>query len=382
MSELEGLILALPQSGELPLICWRIEDGEIAERAAYILPGGDEVRGLFANASGQRVMALLPSAETAIYFTGWKDLTPAQAIAAANTQIVHKAMGARDDIHVASALSLDQSAELETISATVSAQYLAHWLDELAIAGIDPDIVTPGGLILPATENTITRAVIGDDAALRSADAVFSDEEPLRTLLVGDADIDELSADRLDRQLLSAFADPPLNLRQGLFAKKRQRVWLTRQQLKRLAQMAAAVLLILFVTFLIQIGKYKLDEHAVRNAALVEAQQRFPSATDMAAAEQMVDEELLRRGLGQRVFSVPAIALFNAIEPIPSISARNLSYQSDGVVSVTLAAPRKEDIDAALLQLQRQGYQVSVPPALTNDATGSVVADGVKVWVP
>ncbi len=371
----------LPLSGERPLYWWRVEQGAIAKRGSVEALHDEEFRAISADA-GESTLALLPSSETAIYCSSWPDLTLAQAAAAANAETLAKAMGARDDTHVASAPNLGEGGVTETISASTSAAYLSHWLDELALADIDPDAVTPAGLILPASDQSAHRAVIGDDIVIRSADMVFSDEETLRSVLLGDSEITDLTAEQLETQLLAAFARPPLNLRQGIFAKKRQLKWLTRQQIKRLSQMAAAIMLLVLAGFLVEIVKYHISEDQVRSEALAEAQEIFPNAADISGAEQMADAELQSRGMGQRMFTVPAVALFNAIDPIPSISARNLSYQADGVVTVTLAAPRKEDIDTVLLQLQREGYQVSVPPALTNDATGSVVADGIRVWVP
>ena len=138
--------------------------------------------------------------------------------------------------------------------------------------------------------------------------------------------------------------------------------------------MALAVAVLVVLIFVVDIARYSFAADTARGRALAAAQTRFPAATDIASAEQMADEALRQRGLGTRLFTIPASALFAALEPLQSVSVRQLSYQADGTISVTLAAARKEDIDTALIQLQRQGYAVTVPPALSQDATGSVVA--------
>ncbi len=379
MSEASGLILALPVSPAVPLRWWRVgEDGEsLSSGELAMLNGeGEKLADITPLDEGTPIMALLPVSETAIYFAEWTDLTPAQASAAASLQAARKSMSPPEDLHVASAVSdPDGDAPLHTISAAVSAQYLSHWLDELALAGIDADIVMPAGLVLPVPQQDAVAGDIGNGAMLRTAHAIFSDEDALRSTLLKDTKVTPLDADAMEAQMLAAFAAPPLNMRQGIFAPKRENTWLNWAQIKRLAMMAAAVLLLTLAIFLIQIGKYSIGANQVRDSALNKAQITFPAATDIASAEQMADEALYRRGLGGRLFTVPTSALFAAIEPLQGISVRQLSYQADGTVAVTLAAARKEDIDAALILLQRQGYVITVPPALTQDTTGSVVAN-------
>lgn len=379
----DGLVLGLPVSPDMPLHWWRMANGAVSQSgtlaALHDVDDSEALTHIVTDTDGtHRIMALVPSAETAIHFFEWPDLTPAQAMTAATLKASETVMGARDDTHVATAVLLPHDGApviaIETVSAAIGAQYLSRWLDELRLAGVDPDIVTPAGLVLPRPENGIVRARIGDDTVLRTPDAVFADDPSLREILVADRPVKDVSPQKADQLIARAFAHPPLNLRQGVFVKKREGGLLTRAQIRRLSQMTLAVAVLTVLIFVVDIAKYSISADAARDQALTEAQARFPAATDMAGAEQMADEALRQRGLGTRLFTVPASALFAALEPLPSVSVRQLSYQTDGTISVTLAAARKEDIDTALIALQRQGYAVTVPPSLSQDATGSVIA--------
>ncbi len=375
MDEGRGLVLALPVSPAQPIGWWQLEDGvTISSGQAGTLDSDAELADILSSSDDMRVMALLPASETTVYFSKWPELAPAQAAAAASLQTAKKLMGQAEEVHCASA-ALSDTSPVRAVSAAVSGQYLASWLEALALAGIDPDIVMPAGLLLPEPDEGAIAGDAGNGPVIRTADTVFSDEPALRDILLGDIAVTQLNTDEMQAQIASSFADPPLNMRQGIYAKKHAFKWLTRQQIRTLAIMAAALITLSLAIFLVQIGKYAIATEMVKSRALAEAQQIFPNVADIAGAEQMADAELRQRGAGTRMFTVPTAALFSAIEPLGTISVRQMSYQADGTISVTLAAVRKEDIDSALILLQQRGYAVTVPPALTQDATGSVVAN-------
>ncbi|WP_275897584.1 type II secretion system protein GspL [Sphingorhabdus sp. Alg239-R122] len=375
MSEGHGLVLALPMSPAQPVNWWQLGNGTIISSGqSDLLESDAELTDILSSDDDARIMALLPASETTVHFAEWSELAPAQASAAASLQTMDKLMGQTEEMHCASA-ALPNTQPIRTVSAAVSGQYLVSWLETLALVGIDPDIVMPVGLLLPEPEEGAVAGDTGNGPVIRTAGAVFSDEPALRDALLGDIAVTQFSTDKMQAQIASGFTDPPLNMRQGVYAKKRTFKWLTRQQIQTLAIMVVVLILLSLAIFLVQIGKYAIATETVKSRTLTEAQQIFPNAADIAGAEQMVDEELRRRGAGTRMFTVPTAALFSAIEPLGTISVRQMSYQADGTVSVTLAAVRKEDIDSALILLQQRGYAVTVPPALTQDATGSVVAN-------
>ena len=83
------------------------------------------------------------------------------------------------------------------------------------------------------------------------------------------------------------------------------------------------------------------------------------TAADATAAEAELDRRLAAAGGGPLAFSVPASALYDAMNDTPGVSLKTLSHRTDGTLTTTLAAPRVEDINKVLLALQARGYRVT-----------------------
>jgi general secretion pathway protein L len=256
--------------------------------------------------------------------------------------------------------------------ASVAQSAMDLWLAELATAGLIPDALVPAALVLPAPT---TGAVLGELAGqplARTADAAFAGEPELVAALAGSAP-ESISDTALEAALLATWRDPPLNLRQGAYASRRVSFFRL-PDWAQLARMAAVAALLGFLILTVETVKLNLDASAREDAALAAAQKRFPAAVDLASAQSLAAAELARRGEGGASFTAPAAAVLAAMRPIPTVALRDMGYAADGTLRFQAAAPTADAINQLLLALQRDGWQVTVPPGLAPDATGATVA--------
>jgi general secretion pathway protein L len=90
-------------------------------------------------------------------------------------------------------------------------------------------------------------------------------------------------------------------------------------------------------------------------------------------ADRLLNERLIRENRGNIAFSVPASALFSAVQQTQGVSIERISYRKDGTVLAGLTAVRNEDMNPALIALQNAGFVITATPR--TDATGSSKAD-------
>jgi general secretion pathway protein L len=294
----------------------------------------------------------------------------AQAVAAARLE-TGEALGDGWDAagtHVAAAAEASGN---RILVATAANADMDLWLAELAAAGLMPQALVPAALVLPATAEAVVAEIEGQPVA-RTADAAFAGEPELVAALGGGAPR-ALDRDELDAALLAAWRDPPLNLRQGPYAPRRVSIFRL-PDWQQLAKMAAVAAFLGFLIIAVETVKLNWDASTREAAALEAAQKRFPAAVDLASAQTLATAELARRGQGGGSFAAPASALLAAMRPIPSLKLRDLGYGADGTLRFQAAAPTADAINQLLTTLQREGWQVTVPPSLAPDPTGATVA--------
>ncbi|MDP3674573.1 MAG: type II secretion system protein GspL [Novosphingobium sp.] len=340
----------------------RVSEGALHSWHMY-RPGDDAPWG--EPGEGDRVVALVPSDQAPVRIRPRGTMPEAQALAAARLE------AARDDpaLHVAVAAARTSGGILVATAAT-SAMDL--WMAELATAGLVPDALIPLALVLPAPTAGAVSADLAGQTLARTPEAAFAGEPDLIAALAG-SEPEKLSDDALDAALFAAWHDPPLNLRQGVYAPRRVSFFRLPDWLQ-LARMAAVAALIGFLILTVETVKLNLDASAREDTAMAAAQKRFPAAVDLASAQSLAAAELARRGEGGASFTAPAAALLAAMRPIPTLALRDLGYAGDGTLRFQAAAPTADAINRLLVTLQEEGWQVTVPPSLAPDATGATVA--------
>lgn len=354
----DGVIVLLPAVAGAPWRWCAVAGGVLGEERAW---SPDEPAPW---AQGTLATVLVPAAAAPVTDAPLPDLPVPQALAAARIGAAKSDLQA--DRHVAVAAHQGR-----LLSAVASPADMDLWLSAALSAGLAPQALVPAALLLPRPQHGALVTDLGGQPLARTAQAAFAAEPALLEAL-GEGAV-PLAPDALEAALLALHAAPPLDLRQGRYAVRRVSFF-TLPDARGLARMAASAALLALVLMLVQIVRWNADASAREAAALAQAQQRFPSASDLDSAERLVAAAAVRQGQGAAGFSAPTAALLAAMRPVPGLALRDLAFAGDGTLRVTAAAPRAEDINAVLVTLQQQGWKVTVPPTLAPDPTGATVA--------
>lgn len=368
-----GLIVSCPSGADAALHWWRVESGHVVARGQDFTPPSQAARD-----GDAPVMALVPAADTVIRTLDMGDMSAPQAEAAARYRAADLSIGGDVFVAVRALGRAVDEGGMRVLCATIARATLADHLAELALRGLDPDIILPVGLLLPAAEHRVA-ATFGDLAAERLGDLVLPPDEALGAVLLGTVAPVSLDSDARDTAMVAALADPPLNLRQGEFARRTPLFALAPGQGRTLAWLFGALLLVSLAIPLLEIGKNYLGADLAERRALASAERHVPGAIDVGQAEAQLDAKLAARGTGNSVVSVPMSGLLAAMQPVPGVVIRQADYRPGGIVGAMIAAPRVEDLNAVLIALQNNGYKVTA--ANRSDATGQAVAD-ITVLAP
>lgn len=319
-------------------------------------------------------IALMPSTLSVVrWHEPLEDLTDQQALSAARIAAQENSLDL-ENLHIAAVLDSDGQAA----TASIGKDVMAAGLLRLEALGIDPDAVVPSGWLVAPQDDGIVEADFGFETLLRGAQFIAPNEPALRTQLVGDNSVTVLSETAVDRLLANAADNSGLNLRSGPFTKKVAK-YMSADQKRILVWLAAAVIFISLLIPGIELMKYYWAASEAEAAALAAAEPVIGPAETVDAAEKMLNDRLISENRGNIAFSVPASALFSALQQSQTVSIDRISYRRDGTVSTTLSAVRNEDINPVLIAIQKSGFVITATPR--TDATGSAKAD-VTVRAP
>ncbi|MEO0032064.1 MAG: hypothetical protein RIS94_1822 [Pseudomonadota bacterium] len=317
-----------------------------------------------------RLTLLVPAALAPVRDSALPDLPVVQALAAARLS-ASPVPFEEGPVHVAVA-----ACDGRLLQTRIAALHMDQWLAALAaIPGApDPVALVPAALVLPrpAEGATVLGELAGQKLA-RVADAAFAAEDTLLAALAGPEPALLVHGAELERLLAGIHKSPPLNLRQGPYGPRRVSFFRL-EDWRGLARMAGCAALLALAVMLVSIQRWHRAADAQEQAVVAQAAARFPSVTDFDSAERVVMVEAARRGAGPNGFAAQVAALLDALRAVPGLSLRDLGYAADGTLRFTAAAPRPDDINAALVALQRAGWKVTVPPAIAPDPTGATVA--------
>lgn len=366
MSVADALIVALPEGVAEPH-WWRIADGAIVGRGT----GANwlAASGLAALPDRASVMLVPPPAQVTLHWTSHPDMPVRQARAAARLGALSSAMLPADQLFAAADRNDDPARP--HIVALASRADMQHWLLWAQHHGLDPDIIVPAPLLLPEPEEGFARAELAGAMMLRGQDVAFVDE-PAFDVLRGDAPVRDVPAEAVEAAMLAALTRPPLDMRQGDFAKRVRRP-LDTGLLRRITLWSGLILLASLLIALVGIGKAWMATADLDARSLATARQILPQATDAIAAEAELDARLAARGAGGRGFTAPAAALLSAMQDVPGVSLTLLSRDPDGTARATLVGARVEDVNGVLIALQAAGFTANVTS--TQDPGGRTLAD-------
>ncbi|ATW03809.1 hypothetical protein [Sphingorhabdus sp. YGSMI21] len=364
------LLIAFPAADDEALHWWHVSGGAV--RAAGCDPDPVLASGAYGQDAVQAdlsVIALLPSHLTSIKdHDAISGANESQTLAAATLAARAQSLES-DKVHIAATIDGEGGA----VTASVGRDILSAGLVRLQALDIDPDAILPSGWLLPvAGDDQAVAADFGFDRVMRAGHIIAVDDPALREFLFGDRTVEQITGDAFDEMLAGAGRKTDLNFRSGPFAKKTKRAMDAKQK-RRLGWMVAALVIVSLAIPLMQLAKYHWAANAADEAALASAAAIVGDQQDPESAERALDQRLIAENRGNIMFPVPASALFSALQQVPGVSIVRLDYGENGIVSATLSAVRNEDINPALLAIQKAGFLITATPR--TDATGSAQAD-------
>lgn len=367
MSSRDALIVFLPEAADVPSRWMRVVDGTLTqsgEGANWLAACG-----LAALPDQARVMLVPPAALVTLHWMAHPDLPVRQGRAAARLAALAGGLLPADQLFAVADANEDPARP--HIVAVASRADMQHWLLWAQHHGLDPDSIVPAPLLLPEPDHGFTRGLIGGEAVLRGTDMALTADMALPELIAG-APITDVAAGLIEGRAIAALDSPPLDLRQGDFAKRVRRA-LDSRALGRIALWSGLILLLSLILSLVGVAKQHMEASRLDDDSLARAQQVLPGATDAAQALTEMEGRLAARGAGGRAFTAPVAGLLSAMQDAPGVALTGLSRDPDGMVRATLAAAKAEDINVVLLALQAAGFTITATPS--QEPGGRTLAD-------
>lgn len=345
------LVLLLPPDDATPVGWLAVTDAGVTDR------GQDDAWPRL-DAGPTPAVLLVPANAVALHRALLPDLALRQAQAAARLMAVENALGDPATLHVAAG-PRDADGGLDV--AVVANADMATWLTWAAAHDVDATAVVPAALLLPRPDDGFVRAQVGAETIARDKSSAFALDPDLAELLLGGATIADVPAAEIESALVAAVASPPLDLRQGPFARRQRRTfeWAL---VKRAAVLTGLILALALLITLVRIGRLDGDTARLDAQALAAAKSVLPTVSDVAQAETALDERAATLGVGGRGFANVAARLFAALDQSPAAVLTQFDLGRDGVLRATLAAPTAADLDVALAALRSSGAGVVVVP--------------------
>lgn len=367
MSAPDGLIVALPEDGEAEPLWMRVAGGAVVQSGT----GANWLAacGLAALPADMTVMLVPPPALVTLHWSRHPDLSARQGRAVARLEALASGIVPADQLFAAADGNEDPAQP--HIIALAARTDMQHWLLWAQHHGLDPDIIVPAPLLISPPEEGFHRAVIGGNPVLRGVDMALA-EDMATPILTGGAPVRAVPPEEVSRIAIAALEHPPLDMRQGDFAKRVRRS-VDKRIVARIALWSGLILLASLLIALIGIARQNIAAGNLDAQSLALARQVVPNATDLDQAEAEMDRQLARRGAGGYAFTAPTAALLSAIREAPGVSLTAFSRDPDGLLRATLAATKAQDINQLLLSLQAAGFTITATPS--QDAGGRVLAD-------
>lgn len=367
MSVAEGLIVTLPEEAGAEPFWTRIVDGTVVQTGV----GANWLAacGLAALPDGMVVMLVPPAALVTLNWMAYPDLPARQGRAAARLAALAGAIAPVDQLFAA-ANENDDPANPHMVAVAARAD-MQHWLLWAQHHGLDPDIIVPAPLLLPEVKQGFSRGMVAGAPVLRGAGMALAGDLALPEL-VGDEPVRDAGQAEIDARAIAALGQPPLDLRQGDFAKRVRRSF-DKRMLARIALWSGLILLISLLIALTGLVRQHVAASGLDADSLTRARQVVPGAADLIQAEAEMDRQLAARGAGGYAFTAPVAGLLSAMQDVPGVSLTTLSRDPDGTIRATLAAVKADEINQVLLALQAAGFTITATPS--QDPGGRTLAD-------
>ncbi len=322
---------------------WRLLSG------GAVIGRGDDLAQLPDQQPWVRTVLAVPGTDVTLHWLDLGDaLTAAQAAAAARLRLADELPDAIGELHVAAGRRENGL----TAIAVAPAARMAAWLAAAQEQAMEPDVIIPAPMLLmPPGEGLVCyRGGEEEEAGVpdyRGTARAFSIEDELAALVVGDAHVTEIGEDVREAGFGPALADPPVNLRQGAFARRREIVL----DVGRVRWLVTLGLILLIVSLLIQITAIMRTTWAADRFEAEAREVRRALGAPGAPA---------RPGAGS--YGLVAAPLFEALREMPTVELSQLVYQPDGSLRASLLADSQATIDALRGRVESRGVQAAGGP--------------------
>ena len=339
------LVLFLPAGG----LSWRwlrIADGSVAARGEGFPEIGDS--------QGGPPIVVVPAEAVTLHWAELPDRSTAQAVTAARLLVADASAAPIAELHVAVGR---EDGHAERPIGVVSAAQMQAWLEMLAANGVDPAALVPAPMLLPRPESGYWRADFGGEGVVRGPTSGFADEARLTELITGGVAPMVLGREELEVAILASIAAPALDLRQGLFARRR-RTAIDWGLIRRLGWLTAAILGVTLMISLVQLLKYDFAADSVERQADRVARQGLPHGETVNDADRQLDARLAGlRGSGAG-FSPTTAAVYAAVRSVPGAEIQTIAFDQSGALQVTVSADNEGRITDLQSRIEAYGFAV------------------------
>ncbi|MEM8695335.1 MAG: type II secretion system protein GspL [Pseudomonadota bacterium] len=315
------------------------------------------------------VLLVVPGNDVALHWAEMPAaLSTAQAMAAGRIMAGEVSAEPLDGLHVATGQA--DGAD-ERWLALVTRIQMTDWLAQAAALGLDPDIVIPEPLLLaPPKSGVRTFRRAGMDI-VRGPTRAFAAEPELAAMLIAEEPIEPLTVEHFDREIADVLADVPLNLRQGDFAKRRR--WkIDARYAKRMALLAATILLVTLLIQLTMIARYSFAADALERQAVERARDAIPGSIDVVDPEGQLRDRLYGLGGGPG-YGELASAAFAAARDTAGVELQAMIYDTNNTLQLIAAAPGEPELAALQQRMIASGLMVT--PGAVRDGGGRRIGE-------
>ncbi|HEU4961602.1 MAG TPA: type II secretion system protein GspL [Sphingomonas sp.] len=316
-----------------------------------------------------RIVSVAPADAVALHWAELPDRSAAQAVAAARLAVGEAVAAPLAELHVAVGRE-DESAERPI--GVVGVERMRAWLAALAAQGIDPDALIPAPMLLPRPDAGFVRADLGGHGVVRGPTSGFADEARLTELITSDSPPATLDRDTVDAAIVAAAAAPTLDLRQGVFAKRRRRAidWAL---VRRLGWLALAIIVVTLLISLFRILRTDIAASGIESRTAMVAQQGLPAGATITDPERQLAGRLAGMRGGGLGFSRTAAAVFGAVQAVPGTELTALTFSEAGVLKATVTAQNEAQANDLKRRIEALGFTVEASTFTAN--AGQVSGD-------
>ncbi len=327
----------------------RIADGEIVARG----------EGVAAHDPEDHVVAVVPAKDVTIHHAVLPDLSEPQAHAAARLMIAEQSAAPPETLHVA--VGRENGVGDRPVVAIDRGRMVAL-LADMAVQGHDPDVVVAAPMLLARPDAGFVKGDFGSETILRGHDEAFADD-PILTPLLTSGTVTTLDRASLERGLVRGVIDPEVDLRQGMFAKRR--VWsLDWVRLRRIGWLALGVAAATLLFQIVQLVRLDMAADRIEASNLVVARAALPPGTTVNNPLLQVQEQLTSlRGPGGGMLPLAA-GIANAEQATANLELTSMIFDGGGTLRVTARAPSVADLTAFEGRLTSAGLTSAAGPTL------------------